>query len=213
MFARETESRTMRDDAPYHKKNATDNRQIEALKNGSAEVWRETLTEIGPRLLSYATRMLGDKSAAEEVVQDALVNVYKTIDRFDGRCSIKSWLYRAVRNRSIDEIRRQKRFIDIGDDPDHDYFDETGHWQVDCFGWDGAAAKALDNKNMLKLVHREINNLPHSHREVLLLKEVEGLDADEICAALDISAGNLRIRIHRARYALKAAVGYKLDKE
>ena len=51
--------------------------------------------------------MLGDKASAEDVVQDALVNVFRTIDRFDGRCSIKSWLYRAVRNRAIDEIRRQ----------------------------------------------------------------------------------------------------------
>jgi len=203
----------MRDDVRHHEINVADNRQVEALKSGSAEVWRQTLTEVGPRLLNYAARMLGDRNTAEEVVQDALVNVYKTIDRFDGRCSIKSWLYRAVRNRAIDEIRRKKRFIDIGDASEEDYFDEAGHWQEDCFGWDGAAAKALDKKNLLKLVHNEINNLPHAHREVLLLKEVEGLETDEICAALNISAGNLRIRIHRARYALKTAVGHKLDKE
>lgn len=189
------------------------NTQVEALKSGSSKAWRETLALYGPRLLAYAIRMLGDKTMAEEIVQDALVNVYKSIDRFDGRCSIKSWLYRAVRNRAIDEIRHQKRFVDIGDDPENSYFDDAGNWQADSMGWDGNAARQLDNRNLLRLVHQEINNLPHAHREVLLLKEVEGLEKDEICSALEISSGNLRIRIHRARSALKKAVDQKLNKE
>ncbi len=192
---------------------AEDKAEVEALKAGSAQVWRAVLTRYGEPLLAYATRMLGDKSNAEEIVQDALVNVYRSIDRFDGRCSIKSWLYRAVRNRSIDEIRRQKRFVDIGDDPEKDFFDSAGEWKENCFEWDGHAAKKLDHKNLLRLVHKEINKLPHAHREVLLLKEVECLETEEICAALNINAGNLRIRLHRARATLKVAVGYKLNEE
>ena len=204
----------MRGDEQHQHMTAEQVRQIEDLKGGETEVWRDVLALNGPGLLAYATRMLGDKASAEDVVQDALVKVFRTIDNFDGRCSIKSWLYRAVRNRSIDEIRRQKRFVDVGDDPENEFFKEDdGHWRDDCFEWDGRAARELDNKNLLRIVHQEINSLPHSHREVLLLKEVEGLDANEICEALDISAGNLRIRIHRARSALRAAVHKSLKKE
>jgi RNA polymerase sigma-70 factor, ECF subfamily len=203
----------MRPDNTHSKISEVDEIRIKALKAGSAQVWRETLAVFGPGLLGYATRMLSDKSMAEEVVQDALVNIYRSIDRFDGRCSIKSWLYRAVRNRAIDEIRRQKRFVDVGEDPEKVFFNSAGDWNDDCYEWDGRAAKDLDNKKLLKLVQKEINKLPHTHREVLLLKEIECLEKKEICDALEISAGNLRIRIHRARSALKAAVGKELVKE
>lgn len=198
-----------------HQTLAADNEnQINALKEGRAEAWKEVLTQYGSGILAYAARMLGDKTSAEDVVQDALVNVYRTIDSFEGQCSIKSWLYRAVRNRAIDEIRRQKRFVDVGHDPENDYFKEDdGHWKDECFEWDGHAARELDHKNLLRLVHKEINNLPHAYREVLLLKEIEELEVSEICAALEISAGNLRIRIHRARSALRAAVQFSSNKE
>ncbi len=204
----------MRVDEKHQIMTAENNNQIEGLKKGVPSVWQEVLTLNGPGLLGYATRMVGDKATAEDVVQDALVNVFRSIEKFDGRCTIKSWLYRAIRNRAIDEIRRRKRFIDIGDDPENEYFeDHDGHWREDCFEWDGHAARELDSKRLLKVVHDEINNLPHAHREVLLMKEVEGLDVKEICDALEISAGNLRIRIHRARSVLRAAVWQSLNKE
>ena len=150
--------------------------------------------------------MIGDRGKAEEILQDSLMNIFKNIDSFDERCSIKSWIYRAVHNRSIDEIRRRKRYVDVGDDPEKNYFDTAGHWQEGCTGWDGHASKQLDDKRMLDVVSKQIDHLPHAHREVLLLKEVEGLDGKEICAALEISAGNLRTSIHRARAALRSAV-------
>ncbi|VAV89557.1 hypothetical protein MNBD_ALPHA02-524 [hydrothermal vent metagenome] len=179
---------------------------LAALKAGEAAAWRAVLVRYGPSLLAYATRLLGDRASGEEITQDSLVNIYRTIDRFDGRCSLKSWLYRAVHNRAIDEIRRRKRYVDVGDTGLEDYFNAAGRWRHDCPGWDGLAAKQLDDKRLLGRVREQMDCLPHAYREVLLLKEVEGLDSAEICDALDISPGNLRIRIHRARAALRAAV-------
>ncbi len=204
----------MRVDEKHHKMTAENRDQIAALKSGDSEVWRDVLSRNGAGLIAYAKRMLGDYASGEDVVQEALVNVYRTIDKFDGRCSIKSWLYRAVRNKSIDEIRRKKNFVDVGDDPENTYFNEgDGHWREDCIEWDGRAAREVEHKKMLRIVHDEINKLPHVYREVLLLKEVEGLGTEDICATLDISAGNLRIKIHRARSALRAAVRSTLSKE
>ncbi len=184
--------------------------QIAALKAGSTVVWRKILDRYGVQLLAYAVRMLGDKATAEDVVQDSLVNIYQTIDRFDGRCSLKSWLYRGVHNRAIDEIRRRKRYVDVGEKAMENHFNAAGRWLHDCPGWDGLAAKQLDDRRLLEVVGEEIACLPHAHREVLLLREVEGLESDEICNALDISLGNLRIRIHRARAALRDAVVQKM---
>jgi|TARA_R110002096_G_scaffold435770_1_gene662593 RNA polymerase sigma-70 factor, ECF subfamily len=204
----------MRDAKEHHNIAEHEDVTLEDLKTKSAKGWRDVLAQYGPGLLGYAKRMLGDRATAEDVVQEALLSVYKTIDNFDGRCSIKSWLYRAVRNRSIDEIRRARRFIDVGEEGVENYFKESdGHWRDDCFEWDGHAARELDYKKLIKRVHKEIDKLPHLHREVLLLKEIEQLESAEICAALDINAGNLRIRIHRARSALRIAVNTSLEKE
>ncbi|PCI21093.1 hypothetical protein COB64_01080 [Candidatus Wolfebacteria bacterium] len=180
--------------------------QVEALKAGMPSAWKDLLALHCPRLLGYVIRMVGDQATAEEIVQDSMVNIYHTIDRFDGRCSIKSWLYRAVHNCAIDEIRRRKRYVDVDQKGLEDYFDDAGRWKHDCPGWDGFATKQLDEKRLLILVREQLDLLPHTHREVLLLKEVEGLSTLEICAVLDIIPGNLCLRIHRARAALRAAV-------
>ena len=131
----------MQGEGAYHGSEAD---LVAALKAGTSAAWAEILALYGPSLLAYAIRMLGDRGTAEEIVQDSLVNIYHNIDRFDGRCSVKSWLYRAVHNNAIDEIRRRKRYVDVGSKAQEAYFDEAGRWINDCPGWDGIAPKQLD---------------------------------------------------------------------
>lgn len=180
---------------------------IDRLKAGDAQAWREAFATYGPRLLGYATRMLGDRSQAEEVVQDSLVAAYKAIGSFEGRAGLKTWLFRVVHNRSIDELRRRKRFVDVPDeDPEAGLFNARGKWALACPQWADRAEEQIDASRKLARVRLAIDQLPHNYREVLLMKEVHGLDTSEICDTLGISPGNLRIRIHRARKALRAAV-------
>ena len=179
---------------------------LDALKSGDATAWRVLMKAHGPPLLGYATRMVGDRTEAEEVVQASLVAAYRSIDGFEGRASLKNWLFRIVRNRSLDAIRARKRFVDLPTgDPDADLFDPRGKWAVGCPAFPDAAEQ-LDNVRLLARVRQEIDRLPHEHREVLLLREVHGLDGDETAEILGISGGNVRIRLHRARKALRAAV-------
>jgi len=177
---------------------------VELLRAGDGVAWRAVFAEHGPALLGYAARMVGSRSLAEDVVQDSLVSAYEAIGRFDGRASLKTWMFRIVHNKAIDEIRRAKRYVDLPeDDPEASYFDARGKW---ADGYPTGAEDLIDSKRMLAEVRAALDRLPHAHREVLLLKEVHGLDSAEICAALEISPGNLRIRVHRARKALRAAV-------
>lgn len=172
-----------------------------------AGAWRELMDTHGPALLGYARRMLKDEARAEDVVQSSLVSAFRKLDGFDCRAGIKAWLFRIVHNRAIDELRRGKRFVDLdADDPDAAMFGPDGGWLQGCPSWGGDPEARANARGLLRVVREEMDRLPHAYREVLLLKEVYGLDSEEVCAALDISAGNLRIRVHRARKALRKAV-------
>lgn len=181
--------------------------RLEQLQAGDPGTWEQVVREQGPKLVGYATRMMGDRATAEEVVQEALVAAYRSIDRFMGRASFGSFLFQVVRGKAIDELRRRKRYSELTrGDPEQGYFKANGRWARACEQWDGSADSRLDARRKLALVRRELDRLPHTHRDVLLLKEVQQLASEEVCHALDISPVNLRVRLHRARKALRAAV-------
>ncbi len=180
---------------------------VRQLKAGDDEAWREVFETLMPQLLGYATRMLGNRQNAEEVVQEALVSVYRAIDNFEGRASIKSWMFKAVHHRAIDELRRRRRYTLANEEEvDHHAFGPDGRWVQPPGSWEDAMGARLDAREMTKVVGREIENLSHDHREALLLKEVHGLSTQEICDTLGITPANFRVRLHRARRALRKAV-------
>jgi len=180
---------------------------LPALRRGDAAVWRQALEAHMPALIGYATRMTGDRSTGEEAVQEALISVYRSIDRFEGRCSFRSWLFRAVHNRSVDAIKRRGRYVNAGEgDPTEALFDEKGHWRNACPDWTVQMDEQLDARRRLAEVRRQVDRLPHDLRDVVLLKEVQGLETPEVCEALGITATNMRVRLHRARKALRVAL-------
>lgn len=186
---------------------------LAALQRSDPHAWHTLLTTWLPPLLAYARRMVGDPHSAEEVVQDALVHIHAGLDRFEGRCSLKSWLYRAVHNRAIDELRRRKRFVEPPRDDDQVWAERfvDGRWALPPGAWEGSEGARLDARRLLEVVASRLDTLPHQHREVLLMKEVHGLAAEEICDVLGISPANLRVCLFRARRALRDAVAQTLE--
>jgi RNA polymerase sigma-70 factor, ECF subfamily len=187
----------------------SDKELVAALKAGDQAAWREVMQTYGPMLHGYATRMLKDRSAAEEVIQEAIVSVYAGLFRFEGRCSLKSWLFRAVHNKAIDELRRNKRYANAAVTEEGSWesrFDSKGSWNEPPAPWKSTADAQIDAKRVLAAVRDALPSLPHTHRQVLLMKEVQGLSSDEICDVLEISPANLRVSLHRARRALRLAV-------
>ncbi len=190
----------------------TESELVAALQRGDGQAWRDVTEEYGPMLIGYATRLLKSRSAAEEAVQEAFVSVHAGLARFEGRCSVKSWLFRAVHNKAIDELRRKKRFVEPARDEDGEWERRFGGrmWAEPPREWAGSVGARIDAQRVLEVVKREVENLPHNHRQVLLMKEVHGLDSKEVCDVLEISPANLRVSLHRARRALRAAVEREL---
>jgi RNA polymerase sigma-70 factor (ECF subfamily) len=162
-----------------------------------------------------------NRAVAEEVAQETWVGVLRGIDRFEERSSLKTWIFRILANVAMRGGSRERRSVpfaalaaaeDTGApsvDPDrflpddHELF--PGHWVLAPARWPTPEEGLLSGETRAVIV-AAIEALPKAQRTVLALRDVEGWDSEEVCAALEISAGNQRILLHRARTRVRAAI-------
>ena len=168
--------------------------------------------EHGDYLFHYALSRLRDPVRAEDFVQEAFLAALKSQDRFAGRSTVRTWLTGILRNKLLDHFRRSGRETSFTDlefyaDEERESFDagELGaHWRAEHAPgeWDLAGAN-LDREVFWKAFQHCSGRLPANVSRVFLLRELDGLDTGEICAALDITPNNLWVMLHRARLALR----------
>jgi RNA polymerase sigma-70 factor (ECF subfamily) len=154
-------------------------------------------------MLRLAERLLGDRGLAEDAVQDAFISAFKGLEKFEGRASLKTWLHRITVNAALTKLRQSKRRAEQSIDPDLPEFD-----QYDCrieMPWQHMATldEVIQNEDLCKTVNACIDTLPDSYRIVLQLRDIEGYDTREVAEQLEISEANVKVRLHRARAALK----------
>lgn len=155
------------------------------------------------RMLALAQRVLGERALAEDAVQDAFQNAFRALDGFQKRASLKTWLHRITVNASLTILRRRKR---RAEEPIDDYlpeFDSHGcrieaHWPH-LAGVD----EIMNSQRLRSLVKRGMDALPDAYRIVLQLRDIEEYDTREVAGLLGISESNVKVRLHRARSALK----------
>ena len=190
---------------------------VEGLRARDEAAFAELMRMYGAGMLRVARMYVSSRAVAEEVVQEAWLGVLKGIDRFEGRSSLKTWLFRIVANtaktRGIREARSAP-FSSFGDEEagvSPDRFlgaDERfpGHWAVPPASWAGVPEDRLLAAETLEVIGRTIERLPPSQRAVLTLRDLEGLSADVVCNALDLTETNGRVLLHRARAKVQAAL-------
>jgi RNA polymerase sigma-70 factor (ECF subfamily) len=154
-------------------------------------------------MLKLAERLLGDRGLAEDAVQDAFISAFRGLDKFEGRSSLKTWLHRITVNAALTKLRQLKRRAELSIDEDQPEFD-----QYECrieAPWHYLASleDVIENDDLRKRVNDCINTLPDSYRIVLQLRDIEGYDTREVAEQLEISEANVKVRLHRARAALK----------
>jgi RNA polymerase sigma-70 factor (ECF subfamily) len=199
---------------------------IEAAKAGDEAAFATLVDRYHASLVRVARMFVKDDQTAEEVAQDTWIAVLEGIDRFEGRSSFRTWLFtilsnraktRAVRDGKIvpfsaiasadaaapdDEAVDAERFLDAGH-PRAPY-----HWAAKPEAWTEDRVLADET---LRLVHMAISELPMTQREVIRLRDVEGWSAEEVSEVLDISPGNQRVLLHRARAKVRNAIEGYLD--
>ena len=210
---------------PHASSTASGEAQLVArLRAGDEQAFEALVEEYYPTMLSVARGYVRSRAIAEEVVQEAWVGVLKGLDRFEGRSSLKTWIMRILANIAMTRGTREARsqpfssFAVHDDEPavDADRFRDAGdgfagHWRAYPRDWNTLPDGALLGRETLDVVMQAIDELPDAQRVVITMRDVAGCPADEVCEALDVSEGNQRVLLHRARSKVRAALERHFD--
>ena len=157
-------------------------------------------------MLRLARSMVQSQAVAEEAVQDTWMGVVRGIERFEGRSSFKTWLFRILVNRARSAGSREQPAtpMEALHTVDPARFDSQGQWADPLDRWTEASEERLDAATWLPALKAALEDLPPRQRQVVMLRDVEGLSNDEACAVLGISVGNQRLLLHRGRARLRS---------
>jgi RNA polymerase sigma-70 factor, ECF subfamily len=195
------------------------------LRSGDERAFESLVSAHHPTMIAVARTYVRTAGVAEEVVQEAWLGVLKGIDRFEGRASLKTWIMRIVVNTAISRAGREARtvpFASLVPEGEHEHAVEperfrppgaafAGHWTGYPVDWRGLPEERLLGRETIDVVRRAIEELPESQRRVITMRDVAGCTAAEACDVLQLSNGNQRILLHRARSRVRAALERHLD--
>ncbi len=164
----------------------------------------ETMVRVyTPRLLAVARRLVGNDEDARDVVQDAMLSAYRSIDKFEAHSRVSTWLHRIVVNAGLMKLRTRRRKPEESIEPLLPTFREDGHYRNELPAWAAASDETAERNEMQQIVREAILNLPEAYREVVVLRDIEEQDTASTAAALGITPNAVKIRLHRARQALR----------
>jgi RNA polymerase sigma-70 factor (ECF subfamily) len=150
-----------------------------------------------------ARRILGNEEDAREAVQDAFVSAFRAREQFQGQSKLSTWLHRIVVNAAIQKLRTRRRRAEDAIDDLLPRFLPNGNHIERFVAWTEPPDEAVSRRETAEFVRQAIDRLPESYRSVLLLRDIEGLSTEESASVLETTANAVKIRLHRARMALR----------
>lgn len=182
------------------------------------------LDDMHGRLIRLAMAFVPSRAVAEEVVQETWVGVLDGIDSFEGRSSLRTWIYRILTNRAKTRGVRENRTVPISaladtDGPavDESRFSSGGMWANPPGRWDTGPSptpeEALSSAQTMAMIEKAIDSLPELQRAVITLRDIDQIDSQEVCNVLGISETNQRVLLHRARSKLRTLLEGQLQRK
>lgn len=165
------------------------------------------------RLLRVARRFLKSEEDARDAVQDAFVSAFKSIGTFKAGSTLSTWLHRIVVNSALMRLRTQRRHPEEEIDDLLPAFKPDGHQVRDSVDWTQSAEEMLERQETREIVRNAIDMLPETYRVILIMRDIEEMSTQEVAAALGITATAAKVRLHRARQALRTLLGRHFGKE
>jgi len=199
---------------------------IARLRKGDEGAFDELVNKHHGALIRMAMSHVADREVAEEVVQDTWMAVIESLNRFEGRSSLRTWIFGILIHKAKDRGAREKRHTTFSafesfDDENEEAIDPSrfrqsgdwaGHWAFPPQPWDDQTPeKLLASQQAVNAMQRAIDALPATLKDVLILRDVEGAEGKEVCDLLKITETNLYVRLHRARERVRQAVESYLE--
>ncbi len=176
------------------------------------------LEDIRRQMIRFATLQLGDGHLAEDAVQEALIGALKNAASFGGRAALKTWIFAILKNKIADTLRQKQRMVNAssllreGDEEEElsELFDRKGFWQPDerPVAW-GNPEASLREGQFWQVFEACLEGLPPKQARVFMMREFIELDANEICATVELTTSNLHVLLHRARLRLRECIENK----
>jgi RNA polymerase sigma-70 factor (ECF subfamily) len=206
---------------------SSDAELVEALRDGDEAAFRSLVDQHSASLLGVAISYVGSRAVAEEVLQETWLGVLKGLDGFEGRSSLRTWIFRILTNTAKTRAVRESRSTPFSSvagteadaegasvDPDRflplDHAGEPGHWALAPRRWH-TPEQGLLSSEVRDVILAAIETLPASQRVVVTLRDIQGCPAHEVCETIDVSEGNQRVLLHRGRSKVRAALERYFD--
>jgi RNA polymerase sigma-70 factor (ECF subfamily) len=174
---------------------------LSRLQAGDESAFEALVRDAGGRMLAVARRMLSCEEDAHDAVQEAFLSAFKSLNRFDGRSQLTTWLHRITVNACLMKLRSKRRRPEQPIDALLPHFLDDGHQTRRVRAW--PSSDGLERDELRRLVREKIDELPADYREILLLRDIENLDTEETATLLGLSLAAVKTRLHRARQALR----------
>lgn len=196
---------------------AVDLETVAALRRGDASAFTSLVRAYQPAFLRLAHTWVRDATAASEVVQQAWLSALESLSTFQGKSTLRTWLFGIVINTARSHVRARKRWVPLpallaeeandGPTVDPERFFTEGEWSGHWSDWPTpfpSPEDALESERLRVVLERAIDDLPPLLGQVMVLFDVEGLSGEEICNILGISSTHQRVLLHRARAKARA---------
>jgi RNA polymerase sigma-70 factor, ECF subfamily len=200
---------------------AAEARLLDALRAGDESAFAALVREYHASLVRVARTYVSTAAAAEEVAQETWVGVLNGLERFEGRSSLRTWIFRILTNIAKTRGERDRRSLPFSSLADESAEGEpsvdperfvpsgerwAGHWKSYPERWGDLPQERLLADETLARVQEAVDRLPPVQQQVMTLRDVEGWSSEEVCSALEISETNQRVLLHRARSKVRQAL-------
>lgn len=191
------------------------------LRNGNEDAFSTLVRRHTPSMTRVAMAFVSRRAVADEVVQETWLNVVRSLHAFQGKSSLRTWIYTILSNGARRRAEQEQRFVPLSEIAANEasgdelgvsrdrFFDSgrwAGMWSTAVRRWEDVPEERLVSSELRAILLETIDGLPRMQRAVITLRDVEGWSADEVCGYLGLASGNQRVLLHRARAAARSAI-------
>ena len=179
----------------------TEEELVAAAKAGRQDAFAQIVDVHSATVYNLALRLMKDQHEAEEVLQETFISAFKALPKFEGRSQLSTWLYRIAYNAALMRLRKRRLPTESLDEP---VTTEAGEMLPrELIDWGSIPDDLLLNQELRTVLSAALETLPESLRSIFVLRDIEGLSTAEAAEALGLTETNAKVRLHRARLALR----------